>query len=49
MWRTWSWAADGDPQGLLPSINATIAKLKADGSIKTFMEEADALSSQAMS
>lgn len=44
-----AWVADGDPQGLLPSINATIAKLKADGSIKTFMEEADTLSSQAMS
>ena len=43
------WVADGDPQGLLPAINETIAKLKADGSIKTFMEEADALSSGAMS
>ncbi|MGI5973195.1 MAG: transporter substrate-binding domain-containing protein [Oscillospiraceae bacterium] len=43
------WVADGDPQGLLPAINETIARLKADGSIKTFMEEADALSSGAMS
>ena len=43
------WVADGDPQGLLPAINETIAKLKADGSIKAFMEEADALSSGAMS
>lgn len=42
------WVADGDPQGLLPSINATIARLKADGSIKTLMEEADTLSSQAI-
>ena len=43
------WVADGDSQGLLPAINETIARLKADGSIKTFMEEADALSSGAMS
>ncbi|MEA4955511.1 MAG: transporter substrate-binding domain-containing protein [Pseudoflavonifractor sp.] len=42
------WVADGDPQGLLPSINETIAKLKADGSLKTFMEEADAQSSEAI-
>lgn len=42
------WVAEGDPQNLLPSINETIAKLKADGSIDAFMEEADALSSEAI-
>ena len=38
----------GDPNGLLTSINATIAKLLEDGSIDTFAEEADALSDQAI-
>ena len=38
----------GDPKGLLTSINATIAKLLADGSIDTFAAEADALSDQAI-
>lgn len=42
------WVAEGDPQGLLPAINETIDKLKADDSITTFMEEADALSDQAI-
>ncbi len=42
------WVAHGDPQGLLPAINETIAKLKADGSIDAFMEEADAISDQAI-
>ena len=36
--------AEGDPKGLLPQINETIAKLLADGSIDKFFEEADALS-----
>lgn len=36
--------AEGDPLGLLPQINETIAKLLADGSIDKFFEEADALS-----
>ena len=36
--------AKGDPKGLLPQINETIAKLLADGSIDKFFEEADALS-----
>ena len=42
------WVAEGDPKDLLPAINETIAKLKADGSIDAFMEEADALSSEAI-
>ena len=42
------WAAEGDPKGLLPSINATIDRLLAEGAIDTFMEEADALSSEAI-
>ncbi len=42
------WVADGDPKGLMDSINKTIADLKADDSFKTFMEEANELSSQAM-
>ena len=42
------WVADGDPKGLLDSINQTIADLKAEDAFKTMMEEANALSSQAM-
>lgn len=42
------WVAEGDPNGLLPAINETIAKLKAAGSIDTFKEEADSLSDQAI-
>ena len=38
----------GDPKNLLPSINATIAKLLANGSIDAFSEAADALSDQAI-
>ena len=38
----------GDPGKLLESINATIAKLLADGAIDTFAEEADAVSDQAI-
>ncbi len=38
----------GDPKGLLPGINATIAKLLADGSIDAFAEAADALADQAI-
>lgn len=36
--------AKGDPKGLLPSINASIAKLTSDGSIDKFIADADALS-----
>ena len=38
----------GDPKGLLPAINTTIAKLLENGSIDTFVEEADALADQAI-
>ena len=38
----------GDPRGLLPSINETIAKLLADGKIEQFIADADALSDQAV-
>ena len=38
----------GDPKGLLPSINETIAKLLADGKIEQFIADADALSDQAV-
>lgn len=42
------WVAKGDPKGLLPAINATIAKITTDGSMTTFIEEANELSSQAL-
>lgn len=35
--------AKGDPKGLLPGINAAIAKLTSDGSIDQFVADADAL------
>ena len=38
----------GDPKGLLPSINATIAKLVADGTIEQYIADAEALSDQAI-
>ena len=38
----------GDPKGLLPVINETIAKLLADGSIDQYIADADALSDQAI-
>lgn len=38
----------GDPKGLLPSINETIAKLVADGKIEQFIADAEALSDQAI-
>ena len=38
----------GDPKGLLPSINETIAKLIAEGTIEQFIADADALSDQAI-
>lgn len=42
------WVAKGDPKNLLPSINATIAKLKENDSVETFLAEAEALSDQAI-
>lgn len=41
---TCAWVQKDDPKGLLESINATIEKIKSDGSLATWMEEADALS-----
>ena len=38
----------GDPKNLLPSINATIAKLLANDQIAVFSEQADALADQAI-
>ena len=38
----------GDPKGLLPSINETIAKLVADGAIEQYIADAEALSDQAI-
>ncbi len=42
------WVAKGDPKGLLPSINETIAKALSDGTMDAFIEKADELSSQAL-
>ena len=38
----------GDPKGLLPSINETIAKIKTDGSLEAFSEAAAAVAEQAI-
>ena len=42
------WVPKGDPNNLLPSINATIAKVLEDGTMDRFIAEADELSSQAL-
>lgn len=42
------WVPKGDPNNLLPSINATIAKVLEDGTMDRFIEEANELSSQAL-
>lgn len=42
------WVAKGDPKGLLPSINETIAKALSDGTMDGFIEKVDELSSQAL-
>lgn len=42
------WVAKGDPKGLLPAINETIAKVTSDGSVTSWIEEANELSSQAL-
>lgn len=42
------WVAKGDPNGLLPYINETIAKVTTDGSMTAYIEEANELSSQAL-
>ena len=38
----------GDPDGLLESINKTIAAVTSDGTVENWIEEADALASQAV-
>lgn len=38
----------GDPEGLLESFNATIATITTDGSIEKWIEEADAISDEAV-
>ena len=40
--------AKGDPKGLLPAINAAIAKMTADNAVETFIADADALSGVAV-
>lgn len=40
--------AKGDPKGLLPDINAAIAKLSAENKIETFIADADKLSGVAV-
>ena len=40
--------AKGDPKGLLPAINAAIAKMVADNAVETFIADADALSGVAV-
>ena len=42
------WVANGDPMNLLPSINETIARLKGEEAFPAMLEEAEALSDQAM-
>lgn len=42
------WVAKDDPKGLLPAINATIAKVLEDGSMEAWIEEANTLSDQAL-
>jgi len=42
------WVAKGDPKGILPAINETIAKVTGDGSVTSWIEEANELSSQAL-
>lgn len=41
------WVAKGDPKGLLPTINETIAKAKADGTMTDWVEKANELSKDA--
>lgn len=42
------WVPKGDPQNLLPSINATIAKVLEDGTMDGFIAKAEELSAQAL-
>lgn len=42
------WVEKDDPKGLLPQINETIAKIIEEGLMDQYIEEADALSDQAL-
>lgn len=42
------WVAKGDPNGLLPKINETIAKVTTDGTMENWIEQANELSAQAL-
>ena len=42
------WVAKGDPNNLLPSINETIARVLEDGTMDSFIAEANELSDQAL-
>ncbi len=42
------WVAKGDPKGLLPEINKTIAKVTTDGTMESWIEQANELSAQAL-
>lgn len=42
------WVAKGDPKGLLPKINETIAKVTTDGTMENWIEQANELSAQAL-
>ena len=41
------WVAKGDPNGLLPQINETIAKITEDGTMTNWIEQANELSANA--
>lgn len=42
------WVAKGDPKGLLPEINKTIANVTTDGTMESWIEQANELSAQAL-
>ncbi len=42
------WVQKDDPKGLLPHINETIKKVTSDGTMTSYIEEANELSSQAL-
>ena len=41
------WVAKGDPKGLLPKINETIARVTTDGTMENWIEQANELASSA--
>ncbi len=42
------WVAKGDPKGLLPEINKTIAQVTSDGTMESWIEQANELSKDAI-